>query len=79
MQKNGKVSERVADYSQATPEEREQVIKILERNFQTLLERNQVKNPEKAKEKIAYYKNVIREGGKIVGREFENFVKLFRV
>jgi plasmid stabilization system protein ParE len=68
----------VADYGRASPEEREQVIEVLERNLKRLLRHPKVHNQDRLRELADAYIRRIREGEVIKGRDFDILVSLLR-
>ncbi len=69
---------RVADYSLASPEEREQVIQILQRNLKAMLKMPQIQNNQDLQERVEHFIEKIRQGGRFTGKEFEQLVRIFR-
>ncbi len=69
---------RVADYSQATPEERERVIQILQRNLKAMLKMPQIQDKAALQKQVNAFIEKIRQGGRFRGKEFEQLVKIFR-
>ncbi len=67
-----------ADYSLATPEEREQVVSILERNARELIAKKRATDPAKLERRVQRFVQRIRNGEIITGRDFDVLVKLFR-
>ncbi|MDQ7053931.1 MAG: hypothetical protein Q9P14_13990 [candidate division KSB1 bacterium] len=68
----------VADYSMASPEEREQVIQILQRNLKAMLKMPQIQNKQALQERVERFIEKIRQGGRFTGKEFEQLVRIFR-
>lgn len=67
-----------ADYSRATPEERENVIKILQRNLNLLIEQRRVKDPERQRQMVSRLCDRIRNGEVITGSDYKKLVRLFQ-
>lgn len=67
-----------ADYSIASEEEREDVILILQRNANQIIENKKVKNSEKLRAEVDRLSARIRQGDVITGQDFEKLVLLFQ-
>jgi|GEM_PF-3357657 len=67
-----------ADYSVASPEERENVIAILNRNVKEIIKRGQVKNANRVEAIVATLAERIQRGDLIKGKDFERLILLFR-
>lgn len=71
-------SQQKADYSIASPEEREKVIQILDRNLDTIRKQKSSKDPQQLQKLVQDYQARIRAGEIFVGRDFANLVLLFQ-
>lgn len=67
-----------ADYSIASDEEREDVILILQKNVNEIIENKKVKNTEKLRAEVDRLSGRIRQGDVITGQDFEKLVGLFQ-
>lgn len=67
-----------ADYSIATPEERERVIEILQRNVNMMIEEKRTQRPAELREIVSKLCAGIRDGAVFTGRDFEILVQLFQ-
>lgn len=73
-----KQTQSFADYGQASQEEREQIVRILQRNVQEIISKKQSKNPGALQELMSDLAGRIRSGETIRGRDFEKLVRLLR-
>lgn len=67
-----------ADYSIASPEERESVINILQKNVNQIIEQKKTDNPDRLRQIVDDYCARIRKGEIFTGKEFQNLVSLFQ-
>lgn len=67
-----------ADYSIASEEERENVIEILQRNANQMIEDKKVKDARKLRQTVDHFAARIRRGDVITGKDFQTLVALFR-
>lgn len=67
-----------ADYRGASPEEREDVIAILERNLSEMEKHGHLKNAKQVREIVSGLMQRIRNGDVIQGRDFERLILIFR-
>ncbi|MFQ5710091.1 MAG: hypothetical protein ACE5HO_21770 [bacterium] len=67
-----------ADYSIATPEEREEVIAILQRNANHIIEQKKTRNPDKLRQAVDALSARIRKGEIITGKDFQKLVRILQ-
>ncbi len=67
-----------ADYSIASEEEREDVILILQKNVNQIIEEKKVKDSAKLRAEVDRLSGRIRQGDVITGQDFEKLVGLFQ-
>ena len=67
-----------ADYSLATPEERENVVQVLQKNVIYLIEQKKTKNSERQREIVDQLCNRIRKGDVITGKDYKKLLRLFQ-
>lgn len=67
-----------ADYSIASKEERENVVKILHRNANHLIEQKLAKDARRLREIVSDLCERVTEGEIITGDDFETLVSLFQ-
>ena len=67
-----------ADYSIASDEEREDVILILQRNANQIIENKKVKDSEKLRKEVDRLSARVRQGDIITGQDFEKLIQLFQ-
>ncbi len=67
-----------ADYRIASQEEREKVVRILQRNVNLIIEQKQSKNSENLRKIVDGFCVRIRNGDIISGKEFQQLLKLFK-
>lgn len=67
-----------ADYSIATPEEREGVVEILQRNVNLIIEQKKTKNPKRLRQIVSGLCERVRSGDVITGKDFQTLVQLFQ-
>ncbi|NIR52043.1 hypothetical protein GWO43_25830 [candidate division KSB1 bacterium] len=67
-----------ADYSIASQEERDNVIRILQRNANQLIEQKQVQNAENLRSEVDRLCGRVRNGDVVTGKDFEKLVRLFK-
>lgn len=67
-----------ADYSIAAPEERETVIKILQRNVNEIIEQKKVNNPVKLRRLTDSFCKRIRKGEIIKGADYKLLLSIFQ-
>ena len=70
--------ERKADYSIASPEERENVAAILKENCSHIIAEKKTSNPQKFQARVDAFVKRILAGDVITGKDFENLVMIFR-
>lgn len=68
----------IADYSRATPEVRQQVIEVLDRNLRRLLKRCDDRQREKLQKLAQEFGDRIRRGEVVRGKDFQILVSLLR-
>lgn len=71
-------SSKKADYSQATAEERQGVVRILQRNYQELLKIGRVADAQAAESRLRRIQQTIEQGGVITGADFDFLLKILR-
>ena len=76
--KNSGVQMNKADYSIASPEERENVIQILQRNTNHIIEQKKTNDADKLREAVAKLCERVRKGDVITGADFQKLVFLFQ-
>jgi hypothetical protein len=67
-----------ADYSIATPEERENVVEIIQRNANLIIEQKRTGNPEKLRRLADLFCERVRKGDIILGAEYKLLVSIFQ-
>ncbi|MFQ5603185.1 MAG: hypothetical protein ACE5HS_07945 [bacterium] len=67
-----------ADYSGASTEEREEVIAILQRNVNQLIEQKQTSDPEMLRQYVDQLCHRVRNGEIISGQDFQALILLFQ-
>lgn len=67
-----------ADYSIASQDEREKVVRVLQRNVNVMIEQKQSQNPEKLRKIVDGFCERIRNGDVISGKDFQQLLQLFK-
>lgn len=67
-----------ADYSLASGEEREKVIRILQKNVNEIIEQKKTQKPDKLRKIVDRFCERIRSGGIFTGKDFQQLLQLFQ-
>ncbi len=67
-----------ADYSIASEEERENVVVILQRNANEMIEQKVVRDPVRLRQLVSRLCDRVMAGDIIVGKDFETLVQIFQ-
>jgi len=67
-----------ADYSIATEEEREDVVRLLQKNVNEIIEQKKTQHPERLRQAVDAICERVRAGEVFTGKDFQQLVQLFQ-